>query len=351
MSQYEFIKAALGQPHQKVPIWIMRQAGRYMAEFRELREKVSFMEICHSPELIADVTRQPIDKFGFDAAIMFSDILLPLEPLGFKINYENGINLTPPIRHPDDVARLKKIDPASDMDFVLAGIRETKRRLNDTVPLIGFCGSPFTMACYLVEGGSSWNFTEIKKFIYNHPLAARHLMEQLAEISGRYLALQIQNGVDAVQIFDSWGGILSPQYYQQFSLPYLKTVLALCRSEKIPRIVYLNNARPYLHLLAELDCEVAGIDWRTDLIEAADILDGKTLQGNLDPHLLLGPADTLREETLSILETMADRHGFIFNLGHGINPETPEANVRLLVDTVQSWARPDNSLPAPDSAF
>lgn len=340
MANYDFIKAAMGQPHQKVPIWIMRQAGRYMKSFREMREKVSFAEICHTPELIADVTRQPIDKFGFDAAILFSDILLPLVPLGFSIGYENGISVTPPIRRPEDVDRLKSFDLGREMEFLFAGIRQTRERLNESVPLIGFCGSPFTLACYLVEGGSSWNYSEIKRFIYNYPTAAARLMSLLADLCGHFLTLQIQNGVEAVQIFDSWGGVLTPAYYRDYSQVYIKTVLDLCKTPRIPRIVYLNNARPYLPLLAELDCEAIGIDWRTDLAEAVNILDGKAIQGNLDPHVLLGPPDKIREEAMAVIDVMGDRDGFIFNLGHGILPESSEENVSILVETVQAFTRP-----------
>ena len=225
------------------------------------------------------------------------------------------------------------------MDFVLAGIKAIKKRLDDIVPLIGFCGSPFTLACYMVEGGGSSNFTEIKKFIYNNPKAAHELLNRLAEMVGQYLKAQIKAGVNAVQLFDTWGGILPLEFYREFSLPYIKTVFDICRTENIPRILYLNGTRPYLSQLAELDCEVIGIDWRTDIGEARSILDGKAIQGNLDPQLLFGPGDLVRQETQRILEAASDADGFIFNLGHGILPATPVENVRVLVDTVHSFVR------------
>ena len=340
MPDFDFIQAAMGRPHDRVPIWVMRQAGRYLPEYRAVREKVSFTELCESPDLIAEVTRQPIDIFGFDAAIMFSDILLPLEPMGPKVSYDNGgPQLNPPVRTPDDVAGLKTFDPAQEMIHVLKGIRAIKDRLNDIVPLIGFCGSPFTLASYMVEGGGSANFSEIKKFIYTHPKAAKLLLSRLADMTGEYLKEQIKTGVDAVQLFDSWGGILSVDSYREFSLPYIKTVFDICRTENVPRILYLNGTRPYLPLLAELDCEVISIDWRTDPVEAMKIMDGKAIQGNLDPQILFGPPELVERETQKILEATADQDGFIFNLGHGILPPTPVENVRRLVDTVHAFVR------------
>ena len=346
MAEFDFIKAAYGKPHQRVPIWIMRQAGRYLPQYRAVREKVSFLELCRSPELMATVTKQPIDIFGFDAAIMFSDILLPLEPMGIKLAYENGgPTLSPAVQNPDDVKRLETYDPAEEMAHVLAGIREIKTRLDDVVPLIGFAGSPFTLACYLVEGGGSWQFYEIKRFIYKHPRAATHLLEHLAELTGRYLKEQINAGVNAVQLFDSWGGILPPDAYREFSLPYIKTAFEICKIEGVPRILYLNNSAPYLKLLADLDCEVVSVDWRTNLLEAAGILDGRALQGNLDPHLLFAPPETVYRQVIRILEDMAGKDNFIFNLGHGILPETPVDNVHLLVNTVHSFTWTENTTP------
>lgn len=346
MSEFAFIKAALGQPQNKVPVWIMRQAGRYLPEFRAVREKASFWEVCRSADLMADVTLQPIDIFGFDAAILFSDILLPLEPMGPKVTYEEGgPRVLPPVRTPDDAKNLKTFVPADEMAYVLAGIKEIKSRLQDRVPLIGFCGSPFTLACYLVEGGSTWHFHEIKKFIATHPDAALSMLGHLAELTGKYLKAQIEAGADAVQLFDSWGGILTPEFYRRFSMPFIKTVFDICKTEGIPRILYLNNSAPYLEILAEIDCEVVGVDWRTDLRRAKMILTGKALQGNFDPQLLFGPPPLVERETLRILEEMADSDGFVFNLGHGILPRTPVENVRLLVNTVHNYSKGQKFTP------
>ncbi len=343
MADFEFIKAAQCKPHNSVPIWIMRQAGRYLPEFRAVREKASFWEICRSADLMAEVTLQPIDIFGFDAAILFSDILLPLEPLGVKVTYEEGgPKIIPPIRTPGDVKALKNYVPENEMAYVLGGLTEIKRRLNDRVPLIGFCGSPFTLACYLVEGQSTFSFLEIKKFIYNYPNDAMSMLGHLADLTGQYLKAQIQAGADAVQLFDSWGGILTPEYYRKFSLPYIKTVFDICKTEGIPRILYLNNSAPYLEIIAELDCEVVGVDWRTDLNRAKSVLDGKAIQGNFDPQMLFGPAELVCKETNRVLEMMSDADGFIFNLGHGILPLTPVENVRLMVETVHAFSRTIN---------
>jgi len=338
MTGFNFIKAAYGQPHDRIPIWIMRQAGRYLPQFRAVREKASFLEVCRSPELMAEVTKQPIDIFGFDAAIMFSDILIPLEPLGVKVSFGNGgPSLTPPVRTMDDVAHLTSYDPAEELGYVLTGIRTIQDRLEDVVPLIGFCGSPFTLASYLVEGGGSWRFSEIKRFLFNDPKAAARLLSLLAELTGLYLKEQIKTGVHAVQLFDSWGGILSPEAYKEFSLKYIKTVFDICKTEGIPRILYLNNSAPYLKLLADLDCEVVGIDWRTDINEAMDILDGKAIQGNLDPQCLMGNPEVVYNETIRILEAVGHKDNFIFNLGHGIQPDALVDNVRLVVETVHGY--------------
>ncbi len=338
MPQFDFISAAYGRPHPRVPVWIMRQAGRYLPEYRAVREKVSFAELCRSPELIAKVTKQPVDIFGMDAAIIFSDILLPLEPMGIKIDYENGgPALSPVVRNPEDFSQFEWYDPSDEMAYVLAGIRETKKQLGDVAPLIGFCGSPFTLACYMIEGGGSWRFSEIKKFLYNFPSETTRLLSYLAELSGRYLKAQINAGVDAVQVFDSWGGILPPDLYREFSLAHIRAVFDICKTENVPRILYLNNSAPYLKLLAELDCEVVSVDWRTDLADAMTILDGKAVQGNLDPHALFGPPEMVFKQTVGILESTAGKDNFIFNLGHGILPETPVENVKMLVDTVHAF--------------
>jgi uroporphyrinogen decarboxylase len=340
MPEHSFIAAAFGQPHDTVPIWIMRQAGRYLPQYREIRSRVSFLDLCHKPELMTEVTLQPIDIFGFDAAILFSDILIPLAPLGISVTFPNGPpKLEPPLREPADVDRLSSYDIADKLSFVLEGIRRIRGALSDRVPLIGFCGSPFTLMCYLVEGGGSKDFTETKKFIYTYPDAASRLLSLLADLVGNYLKLQINSGVQALQLFDTWGGILSPSDYGRFSLPYVRRVFELCHAEGIPRTLYLGNTACFLHLLADLNCEVISVDWRTELTLASRLLPTKAIQGNLDPNILFAPTATVIAAARTILETVRDRDGFIFNLGHGILPQTPIDNVRALVETVHFFRR------------
>jgi uroporphyrinogen decarboxylase len=340
MSQSSYIAATFGKPHDTVPIWVMRQAGRYLPQYREVRSRVTFLDLCHQPDLMTEVTLQPIDILGFDAAILFSDILIPLAPLGISVTFPNGPpHLEPPVRRPADVDRLKPYDIAANLDFVLAGIKQIRTALDGRVPLIGFCGSPFTLLCYLVEGGGSKDFTEVKKFIYTHTEAATRLLSLLADLVGNYLKLQINAGAQAIQLFDTWGGILSHADYARFSLPYAKRVFELSHTAGIPRTLYLGNTACYLEHLNELNCEVISIDWRTDLGKAASALPTKAIQGNLDPNLLFAPTATVVASARTILETMRDRDAFIFNLGHGILPQTPVDNVRALVDTVHSFRR------------
>ncbi len=340
MKKHNFISAAYGRPHERIPVWIMRQAGRYLPEYQAVKKKYSFMQICRSPELVAEVTVQPVEILGFDAAIIFSDILLPLEPLGIKVDFtENGPRLFPLVECPADVARLKAFDPARELDFVLEGIRVARERLRDQVPLIGFCGAPFTMAYYATEGRSSSSDSKIKRFIFEHPGAAVDFLSRLAEIIGQYLKAQIAAGAEAVQLFDSRGGILSPEDYLTYSLPFIKRVFEICRTEGVPRILYLNNSAPFLECLVGIDCEVIGIDWRTDPGQAGKILKGKTIQGNLDPYLLFAAPEKLEERITQLLEKVGDHNRFIFNLGHGIIPQTPVANVRLLVEKVHGYRK------------
>ena len=316
----------------------MRQAGRYLPEYQEIREKASFMDICRTPSLMAEVTRQPVDIFGFDAAIMFSDILLPLEPLGVSVDFQKGGPvLSPPVRQPEDVERLSSFDPEAELGFVLDGIRNIKNVLNSDTPLIGFCGAPFTMAYYAIEGGGSKGGSEIKRFIYQHPRAAHKLLGMIAELVGEYLVTQISAGVDAVKLFDSRAGILSTHDYRKFALPYVKRVFEICGQKGVPRLLFMENCRPFLKHLSEVECEVVSIDWRTEIPDAMRVLDGKTVQGNLDPHVLLAAPDVLREETLRVLDSVENHDRYIFNLGHGILPQVPVGNVHLLVDTVHSY--------------
>lgn len=332
-----FIKACYGRNEGPIPLWIMRQAGRYLPEYLEVREKVSFIELTKSPELIAEVVRQPIARFGLDAAILFSDILTMLEPMGARFEFPNGGPvLRDPIRSAADLKRLHTCEPAKELSFALDGIREIKKSLPD-IPLIGFIGSPFTLASYLIEGAGSKSFDKAKKFLHTEPAAAEKMFELLAEVSIKYLRTQIEAGADAVQIFDSWGGVLSRENYKQWSAKYVQRIFEGLNDLNTPRILFVNNLAPFLDIVAELDCEVVGVDYRMDIAVAQNALAGKSVQGNLDPSLLFGSTDSVAAATRHLLDSIPDHNRFIFNLGHGIQPETPIASVETVVEIVHSY--------------
>lgn len=337
LSNSIFLAACRGENQGRIPVWIMRQAGRYLPEYLEVRGKVSFNELCRSPELIARVVRQPIDRFGFDAAILFSDILTMLDPMGIKFEFpDGGPRIEKPFQSPEDVDQLGPLEPAKDMSFVMDGIKKIKELLPDT-PLIGFVGSPFTLACYLIEGKGSKNFDKAKKFLHKYPEAGQKLLNKLADAQGEYLKAQVAAGADTVQIFLSWDGILSRDDFRRFSAEPISRILAAVKSTGVPRILFLNNLAPYLDIVSELDCEVVGVDYRTDLAASMKALPGKAVQGNLDPSILFGSAAQVREQTLKILDSVTDYDRLIFNLGHGIQPGTPLESVAALVQVVHDY--------------
>jgi len=334
----DYLAAAYSRPHSRVPVWVMRQAGRYLPEFQALRRQYSFLEICNDPQLMLKVTMQPMLRFGFDAAIVFSDILLPVQPLGFDLDYPpGGPTIKPRLTGPEVIAGLRRVDLSEKLSAPLAGIRLIRRELEPSIPLLGFVGSPFTLMSYLVEGGASKRLSETKRFILTHRREALRLLDFLSELLGEYLKAQINAGVDAVQMFDSLGGILAADEYRQFSLPFLRKVFLISQTEGVPRTLFVKNTSPFLHALADVNCEVLSVDWHVDLERAGELLKDKAIQGNLDPGLLFGPRDLVVDSTKRILDRMADRDGFIFNLGHGILPGTPVENVRALVETVHAY--------------
>lgn len=332
-----FVDACYGRNTGRIPIWIMRQAGRYLPEYRSVRETVSFLELCRTPRLIAEVVRQPMERFGLDAAILFSDILTVLPPMGITIEFPNGGPIiSPPITSPKDVERLKDYDTAGELHFVYEGIREIKKVLPDK-PLIGFAGSPFTLACYLIEGRGSKNFAKAKAFLHRYPEASKRLIDLLADITSRYLAAQVDAGADAVKIFESWGGVLSQNDFRRWCADPIDRIFRTIADKKVPRILYVNNVAPYLPIVREIECEVVGIDYRIDLAEAARALPNKAIQGNLDPAVLFGPPEHVADCTRRILDSIDSHDRLIFNLGHGILPETPVASVHAVVDTVHNY--------------
>ncbi len=333
----KFINACYGRNHEGIPLWIMRQAGRYLPEYLAVREKASFHELCQSPELIAEVVRQPIARFGLDAAILFSDILTIFGPMGLKVEFpEGGPVLDKPIRTPDDIKRLHKFDIKKEMKNVLNGIREIKKILPET-PLIGFVGSPFTLVCYMIEGQGSKNFNLAKQFIHMYPKESEELFAFVTEILAEYLEAQIDAGVETVQIFESWGGILSYDDFKKWSADQVDSVFKKLKDKAVPRIYFINNVAPYLDLVDQVDCEVIGIDYRIDLAQAIEKLPSKTVQGNLDPTILFGSPEHVAENTKKIIDSVPDKNRLIFNLGHGILPKTPLESVQAMVETVHNY--------------
>ncbi len=340
MNETPFIKACWRKNDGQIPVWIMRQAGRYLPEYRAIRERVSFLQLCKTPSLIAEVARQPVHRFGLDAAILFSDILTLLEPMGVTVTFPDtgGPTLGNGVSTPADVDRLTDVDISASFPFVVNGLREIKKVLPDT-PLIGFAGSPFTLACYLIQGKGSHTFDKPKQFIHKYPAAAEKLINLLTDITARYLDAQIEAGADAVQIFDSWGGVLSKDDYVDWSARASNEIFGRLKSRGVPRILFVNNIAPYLNVVSDIDCDVVGVDYRIDLAEAAAALPDKALQGNLDPTVLFGTRQHVIERTLDILESLERHDNLIFNLGHGILPETPVESVEAIVETVHQYRR------------
>jgi uroporphyrinogen decarboxylase len=333
-----FLRACRGEPMERPPLWIMRQAGRYLPEYREVRAKVGFLELCKTPELACEVTLQPIRRFGFDAAILFSDILIPVEAMGCPVEFpdEGGPRLAAPVRTPDDVERLRVPDPLQAMPFVAEAVRRIRAALPPEVALIGFCGAPLTLASYLIEGGSSKNFTRLKSMLYGSPTAARALLAKLSRTVSELLLSQVEAGAQAIQLFDTWAGMLAPDDYEVFALPYTAEIVAAVRARGVPVIVYVGGGGTLLERIATTGCDVVGLDWRVEIGEARARLGARTVvQGNLDPVALLGPPETIASK-VHLIRQRAGGRGHIFNLGHGILPETPVAHVEALVRAVRS---------------
>lgn len=333
-----FLRACKKKSVERTPIWIMRQAGRYLPEYRAVREKSDFITMCKTPELASEVTIQPVDLIGVDAAIIFSDILVIPEAMGMHLEMieSKGPKLYDPIRNAADVDKLKIIDPTKDLKYVLDAVSMTKRELNGRVPLIGFAGSPWTLMTYMVEGGGSKNFSEIKKFIYNQPVAAHKLLDKIADAVAEYLSAKIEAGADAVQIFDTWGGILSPNDFEEFSLRYMEKIISRIKRKDEPVIIFAKGVHYKLNKLADSGADVIGLDWTMDIGKVRSKIGRKVaLQGNLDPTVLYGTEDKIRNEAVKVLKSFGKHKGHIFNLGHGILPDISPANAKFLVDVVK----------------
>jgi uroporphyrinogen decarboxylase len=333
-----FLRACRREPVDATPVWFMRQAGRYMPEYRAIREKYSLLEICYQPELAAEVTMQPVRALGVDAAILFADILLPVIPLGLGLEFAKGEGpvIGKPVRTLGDLAAMKPVDAETDLGYVMDAIRILRRELN--IPLIGFCGAPFTVASYIIEGGSSREFLHTKTMMYSAPEVWRALMDKLSTVLSDYLVAQIRAGAQAVQIFDSWVGALSPQDYENFVLPYSQRVLEAAKAENVPVIHFGTNTTTLLPLMKRAGGDVIGLDWRIPLDDGWSLLGHDVaVQGNLDPTLLFAPLPEIKKRVQEILRRAEGRPGHIFNLGHGILQHTPVENVKAVVDMVHEY--------------
>jgi uroporphyrinogen decarboxylase len=328
-----FLKACRQQPVDTTPVWFMRQAGRYMPEYRALRQRYSLLEICRHPDLAVAVTLQPLDMMEVDAAILFSDLLLPFGPMGLEFDFVKGEgpSIAHPIRHASDVRGLCAFDPREALGHVLETIALLRRELAERVPLIGFAGAPFTLAAYAIEGGPSTTYARTKAFMYAQPSAWHELCERFASVVADYLRAQVAAGVQAIQLFDSWAGQLSRADYREFAMPHTRRIFDALADLDVPSIHFGVGTTAILPDLAEAGGHVIGVDWRLPLDEAWAAIGGtRAIQGNLDPSTLLGPLDRLRAAADEVLHRANRRPGHIFNLGHGVLPSTPVEHVQEL---------------------
>jgi uroporphyrinogen decarboxylase len=330
------LRACKRQPVDRTPVWMMRQAGRYLPEYRAIRQKVSFLELCKNTDLAAEVSLQPYRILGVDAVIFFSDILIPVEAMGAGVSLtDKGPEIEHPIRSKRDVDALSIPDPASKVPFVGSIIKKLRQELRDEVPLIGFAGAPWTLASYLVEGGGSKSFGEIKGLAYREPQVLHALLDKLAETTIAYVLFQIESGIQVFQLFDTWAGELNPSDYEEFALPYTRKIFDAI-GNRVPRILYLNGCAAILESMAKSGADVLSIDWRIPIGEARKRVGDKfALQGNLDPCLLFGSKERLMAKTKEILQ-QAGPVGHILNLGHGILPQTPVENARTFIECARS---------------
>ncbi len=337
-----FLRACRREAVERTPIWIMRQAGRYLPEYRAVRAKSDFLTMCKTPELAAEVTIQPVDLIGVDAAIIFSDILVIPESMGMNLELieSRGPVFHNPIRNENDFNSLNEIDPLKDLKYVLDAVSLTKKELNGRVPLIGFAGSPWTLLTYMVEGKGSKNFAEVKKLIYNNPELAHKLLDKISNAVADYLSAKIDAGVDAVQIFDTWGGMLSQSDFQEFSLNYIEQVISKIKRDKEPVIVFAKGVHYGMDKIVKAGADVIGLDWTMDLGKVRnEVGDKVALQGNLDPTVLYGSKEKIREEVKKVLASYGEGSGHIFNLGHGILPNIDPENAKALVQFVKEESK------------
>lgn len=330
-----FLRACRGERPDRTPVWIMRQAGRYLPEYRELRSRVSFQQLCRTPKLCAEAVMQPLRRFDLDAAILFSDILTVLDVFGVEVEFAPGPSIATPVRTGADVARLKTVPVESAVGYVFEAVQACKEAIDGKVPLIGFCGAPFTTASYLIEGSGSKDFMHTKSLMYREPAAFGALMSDMTSVLAAYLARQVAAGADALQIFDSWAGALAPDDYREHVLPHLQRLTAEAHALGVPVIVFARGNANLLVDIAALEADVLGIDWGIDLSHAISVVGrDRVVQGNLDPLALFAPWDVLEGKVRGIVEAGAEAKSHVFNLGHGIMPSADPAVVKRLVNLV-----------------
>jgi len=332
-----FLEACRREPSDCTPVWFMRQAGRYQAEYRELRKKHSIIDLCKTPELAAEVTMLPVRQMDVDAAIIFGDLMLPLEGIGVSYRLEENVGpvIDEPIRDEAQLERLRPIEPRRDVPYLLDALSMVRRELDGKIPLIGFGGAPFTLAAYMIEGKGSRDYRQTKTFMFTRPDLWERLMEHLSTMAVTYLSAQVEAGAQVVQIFDSWIGALSPADYRDYVQPHMKKLFAGLSNIGVPVIHFGTGSAMFLDLMAEAGGDVIGADWRIPLDEAwKRIGHDRAIQGNLDPTVLFAPFEKVAEKSQAVLEEAGGRPGHIFNLGHGILPGTPVETVRRLVDFV-----------------
>lgn len=335
-----FMRACRREPVPYTPVWLMRQAGRYMREYRELRERVGFLELCKNPDLAAEVTVTAVERLGVDAAIIFADILLIIEPMGIELEFAKGDGpvIHNPVRKAADIERLREVEEIAALGFVFEAISRTRQALPANIPLIGFCGAPFTLASYIIEGGGSKNYLHTKRLMYDDPGAWHALLSLVSRALEKYLNAQVEAGAQAVQLFDSWVGCLSPDDYRQFVLPHTQSVIKSVKPG-VPVIHFGTGTAALLELMREAGGDVIGFDWRVNLDEAwARVGHDVAVMGNLDPVALFASPTHTRSEAKRILDYAGERAGHIFNLGHGILPETPVDSVIALVESVHEMS-------------
>jgi uroporphyrinogen decarboxylase len=332
------LRACRREPNETVPIWLMRQAGRYMAEYQLVRNQMSFLDLCKNPELAAEVTITAVERLGVDAAIIFADILLPVEPMGVGLDFSKGEGPTilRPVRDTASIDKLHPVDVRESLGFVLHAVELVRRQMHPRIPLIGFAGAPFTMASYMIEGKGSRNYIPTKSLMHSDSQAWHRLMEKLTTVLTAYLNAQIEAGCQLVQLFDSWVGCLTPHDYREYVLPHNKRLIKSLK-KGIPVIHFGTGTAALLELQKQAGGDVIGLDWRVEIGPSWERLGDIAIQGNLDPVILFSKPEVIRQEAKKILDAVGARPGFIFNLGHGILPETPVDHVISLVDYVHEW--------------